>query len=175
MNNYSAELHDFERQLSSASTPEAAYTALCELTQKTVGAKLFTVMTVDMTAGLAQRVFTNDPESYPASGTKPIERNSWFEVVHDQHECFVANTIEQIAEVFSDHTLIASLGCESVVNLPIILNGTLAATVNILDERNYYTEERLGLVKQLLILPSLAALCVAKIQACPVIAPLPPV
>jgi len=152
----------FENALSAATTPDHAYDALCDLTQAVVGAKLFTVMTVDMTTELAQRSYTSDPVNYPTSGTKPITRNSWFAIVHDRHQCFVANTIEDIAEVFPDYELISSLGCQSVINLPIVIGGTLAATVNILHDAGYYTKERVQRTKGLLTLPSLAALCVAQ-------------
>jgi len=154
-------LTQFEQALSAAVTPDQAYDALCDLTKALVGVKLFTVMTVDMKTELARRAYTSDPENYPTSGTKPITRNSWFAIVHDLHECFVANTIDDIAAVFPDYELINSLGCQSVVNLPIVISGTLAATVNILHEEGYYTEERVHCAKELLALPSLATLCVA--------------
>ncbi len=157
-----ASLIRFEQALSTAKTPDQAYDALSELTQTLVGAKLFTVMTVDMITELAQRAYTSDPKNYPTSGTKPITHNSWFAIVHDRHECFVANTIEEIAEVFPDYELINSLGCQSVINLPIVIGGTLAATVNILHEEGFYTQERVTRTKEMLALPSLAALCVAQ-------------
>ena len=157
-----AALTRFEQALSTAKTPDQAYDALSELTQTLVGAKLFTVMTVDMSTELAQRAYTSDRKNYPTSGTKPITRNSWFAIVHDRHECFVANTIEDIAEVFPDYELINTLGCQSVINLPIVIRGTLAATVNILHEEGYYTEDRVMQARDLLTLPSLAALCMAQ-------------
>ena len=155
----------FEHGLSAARTPDAAYAALCSLTQAVVGAKLFTIMTLDMSTELAQRAFTNDPVSYPTSGTKPVQRNSWFSIVHDRQECFVANSIEEIAGVFPDHELIASLGCGSVVNIPVVIGRKLVATVNILHEENYYCDERVQLAKQRLTLPSLAAVSVAHMLA----------
>ena len=153
----------FQRALSAATTSEAAFDALCTLAQNLVGAKLFTIMTVDMKAGLACRAYTNEPESYPTSGTKPIERNDWFEIVHDRHECFVANSLAEIAEVFPDHAVIGALGCGSVMNLPILLGGQLVATVNILHEEGHYTPERVALAIAELGLPTLASLAVSRV------------
>ena len=65
------------------------------------------------------------PIEYPVSGVKPIEKSTWTETVLDNHKSFVANNIDDIAEVFSDFKLIQSLGCESVCNLPIITDGKL--------------------------------------------------
>jgi hypothetical protein len=63
--------------------------------------------------------------------------NSWFEVVHLRREMFVANTLAEIAQVFPDHQLIGSLGCGSVVNLPIVLGDQLVATMNILNREHH--------------------------------------
>ena len=93
-------LATFDAAIAVAQTAEAAYKALQELAQSSVGAKLFTIMTVDMAADVARRAYTSDPANYPASGTKPINYGPWFDVVHKQREYFVANTIEDIAQVF---------------------------------------------------------------------------
>ncbi len=153
-----AALTNFETALSSAKTETEAFEALCVLAKATVGAKLFTVMTVDMDAMLARRAYTDDAENYPTSGTKPITINSWFEQVHGRKETFVANTLEDIAEVFPDSELIGKLGCGSVINLPILIDGELAATVNILHEEGYYTPERVTQTQDILSEPAKAAL-----------------
>ena len=130
---------------------------LQELTRQIPGHSLFTVMTVDMGAGLARRAFTSHPAEYPVSGTKPIQRNSWFDIVHGERRSFVANTIGEIAEVFPDHALIASLGCGSVFNYPVVLKGELVATINMLAEEGHYTAERVASAEAFLQLP--ASLC----------------
>ena len=151
-------LDAFDRTVARAGSCEAAFDALCELAQAIVGAKLFTVMTVDMEAGLARRAYSSDPEHYPTSGTKPIVRNAWFATVHDRGETFVANTLAEIATVFPDHALIGSLGCGSVVNLPVRRDGRLAATVNLLHEAQYYGPERVALIERALPGPAVRAL-----------------
>lgn len=151
----------FETALAAAATPDAAYRALHHLAAAIVGARLFTVMTVDMAAGLARRTYTSDPESYPATGTKPIEMNAWFDIVHGRHDMFVANTLADIAKVFGDHELIGALGCGSVINLPVLRAGQLVATVNLLDVEHHYTPNRVALVAAELTLPSMAALLTA--------------
>ena len=84
--------------------------------------------------------------------------NSWFEVVHTRREMFVANTLAEIAKVFPDHELIGSLGCGSVVNLPIVLGGQLVATMNVLDREHHYSSERVSLIRDVMALPAKAAL-----------------
>ena len=56
------------------------------------GGRLFTVTVIDRAAGLARRVYTSHPDTYPVSGTKPIQPNDteWLtaRLVHlfTQHE-----------------------------------------------------------------------------------------
>lgn len=156
---------DFARALGEATTAEAAFAALYQLAQALVGVRLLTIMTVDMEEGLARRAFTSDPESYPGSGTKPVERNDWFEIIHDRKECFVANTLEEIAGVFADHELIGSLGCGSVMNLPVFDDGALLATINLLDREGFFTPDRVRLVQDELSAPSRQAVLTARNKA----------
>lgn len=144
----------FSSLLQNAATPEKCWQVLESYTRTLVGVKLFTVMTVDMAKLLAERAYTNDAKAYPVSGTKPITLDRWFDVVHRQQKMFVANTIVEIAEVFPDYETIISLRCGSVVNLPVIINSELVATINLLHEERYYTPKRVELIASQLSEPS---------------------
>ena len=111
---------------------------------------------------LARRAYSSDTKNYPVSGTKPIHRNRWFAIVHDEKRSFVANTIKDIATVFPDFELIQSLGCGSVINLPVVLRGQLAATINMLDATNHYTPERVAIAEEHLKLPAMLAVVAAQ-------------
>lgn len=50
----------------------------------------------------------------------------------DRRLAFVANTLEDIAQVFPDHPIIKSLGCGAVINMPVFLAGRFMGTVNVL-------------------------------------------
>ncbi|MCA0963717.1 GAF domain-containing protein [Salipiger bermudensis] len=156
-------LADFTTALAAATTEEAAFDALCALTKATVGAKLFTVMTSDTEAMVARRAYTDDAENYPTSGEKPIVLNRWFEQVLTRQQAFVSNTLADIDTVFPDAELIGKLGCGSVVNLPLIINGKVIATMNILHEEGYYTPERVAQIHDMLRLPATAACAVAMV------------
>lgn len=159
---FTADLAAFDRAIANDSGPDAAWIALQELTRKVIGAKLFTTMTVDMTNELARRAYTSDPVIYPASGTKPIHYDSWFEIVHKQRKSFVANTIEDIAKVFADYELINSLGCQSVINIPVEVGGELLGTVNCLDVAHHYSPERVAASELLKAPARLAFLAAAR-------------
>ena len=160
-------LADYERTIATTPGADAAWTALQTLARALIGARLFTVMTVDMKKGVAARVHTSDPVAYPISGTKPIHYNSWFDIVHRERRPFVANTIAGIAEVFLDHELIWSLGCGSVVNLPIEVGGAMVGTVNCLDSEHHYDEQRIARLVHLLLPAKLSYLLAEGLGAVP--------
>lgn len=129
--------------------PDKAFAALEAMTRELVGVKLFTVMTSDTNKREAERVYSNMPDAYPTSGTKPYNETHWSEITLKNKQTFVANTIGDIAKVFDDHELILSLGCESVINVPIIVDGSVIGTINCLHEEGFYTEDRVKAADQL--------------------------
>ena len=141
--------------------PRSTFEALCALAREIVGVKLFTLMTFDASSRGARRVFSNMPDAYPELGTKPLNETWWSDHVLDGHKTFVANDIGAIAEVFPDHELIASLGCESVINVPIVINGKVSGTINCLDAAGHYTPERVA-ASEALKLPGVAAFLLNK-------------
>ncbi|MEE9387855.1 MAG: GAF domain-containing protein [Paracoccaceae bacterium] len=144
--------------------PVTTYKALEKLVQDTIGAKLFTLMEVDHRRDVAWRNYTNMPVAYPTKGEKPRMQNRWSKIVDGHHETFVANSIEEIAEVFPDHALIKSLGCESCLNLPIIINGHLRGTLNCLHVAGHYTPERVHAAQTLKTAGALAFLLAESIR-----------
>lgn len=155
----------FTVDLAKAETVEAVFAALYRLSDALVPVLLWTVMTLDLKAGLARRAYSNQPEAYPTSGTKPIIENNWFKVVHGERTIFVANTLAEIAKVFPDHECIGQLGCASVMNLPVFQDGELLATVNLLDVGGYFTPQRVEAITDVLAEPALAAMQAARALA----------
>jgi len=120
-----------------------AFNALHQFLEKNIGVRLFTLTTFDIVSGKAQRIYSNMPNDYPVSGVKNIDEGLWTETVITKGNVFVANTIKEISKVFDDHKLIKSLGCESVVNIPVFLGEKLLGTLNCLHEEGYYTNQRI--------------------------------
>jgi GAF domain-containing protein len=129
--------------------PVTALAALGRLAEEVTGARLVTLMASDPATGEAERIFSNMPGPYPVSGRKPMNPTHWSRTVLEEKRVFVANSIEEIAEVFPDHPLILSLGCESVMNLPAIVGGEVLGTVNCLAGPGHFTPERLAAAEAL--------------------------
>ena len=135
--------------------PAAACAALEKIAASAVGAKLFTLMTVEPSSGTGRRIYSNMPDDYPVSGRKPLPPGKWTEEVIANRRIFVANDIAAIAEVFPDHETIRSLGCESIINVPVVVAGRVIGTINCLDSAGSYTKEKVAAASTL-ALPGIA-------------------
>ncbi len=147
-----------------ADQPRATFAALEQTVQDTVGARLFTVMEIIPDRGVAVRSYTSLPDAYPVSGEKPLPDNHWSDIVLARRETFVANSIAEIAEVFPDHELIRSLGCESCLNLPVVIAGRVRGTLNILHGAGHFTPERASAAEGLKPAAALAILLSQEIR-----------
>lgn len=155
---------DLTEALAQPGQPDAIFQAIEAEVIKTIGAKLFTIMELDRTKRVARRSYTNMPEAYPATGEKPMRDDAWSAQVEGRHQTFVANSIEEIAAVFPDHELIKSLGCESCLNLPIVVAGQVIGTLNCLHEAGHYTPDRVEAANSLKQSGALALLVASAIR-----------
>ncbi|MGH6922395.1 MAG: GAF domain-containing protein [Propylenella sp.] len=143
---------DWDEMLSALAEPGQpmpGFAVLQRIAQRNVGARIFTVMVRDNAANVQRRLHSSHPIEYPVSGFKPQTPGRWQDQVVGRREAFVANTIEEIAEVFPDHELIKSLGCQSVVNVPIIFDNAVIGTLNLLEAAGHYTSERVAAAMEL--------------------------
>jgi len=120
--------------------PAPVFTALDTAMGKAIGRRLFTILVVHKGARESQRYYSNMPKEYPVGGRKPITETHWFRRILGAGECYIGRTYADIQDVFFDHELIRSLGCESVLNVPVRWNGHTLGTINLLHQANWYTE-----------------------------------
>jgi len=123
-----------------AGQPGAALQALADAMAETVGYKLFTVLLHDPAAGQIRRAYSNRPAEYPIAGAKPITDSPWMRQVLQRGEPYVGRDREDIRAVFFDYELIWSLGCESVLNLPVRWDGRVLAVLSLLHESGWYNK-----------------------------------
>ena len=141
---------EFMRELANASgQPQRSFLALERLAEDTVGCKLFTLMSFDREAREGCRLHSSMPDAYPVTGRKPVPEGPWAETVVRNRDIFTANSIADIAKVFPDHELIASLGCGAVINIPVIAAGRLLGCVNCLDSAGSYGPKRISAARSL--------------------------
>lgn len=114
-----------------------------------LGTRLFTVTVQDVAQNLARRAYTSHPVEYPVSGTKPLTRDGWYDHCIKGQQTFVANTTPEFARYFFDHALITSLGLGSCINIPVVSQGEVVGTVNLLAEEHHFTPEKLMAYEEL--------------------------
>jgi len=128
------------RAMRSPASPEAALTALDAAMGATIGHKLFTCLLHHPAARESERRYTNQPAAYPVGGRKPVPDSAWARRLFVEREPYIGYTADDIREVFFDHVLIASLGCASVLNVPVVHDGRTLGVLNLLHEARWYDE-----------------------------------
>ena len=128
------------RALAAPGQPLAGFAALDRAMDAAIGHKLFTVLRSHADSGESERVYTNKPDSYPVGGRKKLNATFWGGHVIHGRKPYIGYTADDIRAVFFDHELIASLGCDSVLNVPVVWNDKMLGTINLLHEANWYSE-----------------------------------
>jgi GAF domain-containing protein len=121
----------------------AVFDRLCTAAMRQ-GCRLFTITAADADLTTFDRRYTSHPAEYPVSGTKPIERDAWYEHVITRRQSFVANTPAEFEKLFFDHALITSMGLGSCLNIPLNAGGRVLGTVNFLAGAQHFTPQRLA-------------------------------
>jgi hypothetical protein len=124
--------------------PAALFGALDAALGAVLGHRLFTLMRYHAATGDSERLYTTHPTAYPIGGRKPLNPTAWTEQVLRRQQPYLGRTAADVRAVFFDHALIASLGCGSVLNLPVVWNGRALGTINLLHEEGWYDEGDAG-------------------------------
>lgn len=141
---------DFMERAARPDAAETTFAALAVMVKDVIGTKLLTASSFDMKLNHMRRVYSDDVAAYPLAGLKPIPPGIWSDTVLHRKELLIRLTIEDISEVFFDWKLIQSLGCGSIVNIPIVVGGEAIGALNLLHDTGYYTEERLARIPEIL-------------------------
>ncbi|MDU0288584.1 GAF domain-containing protein [Saccharothrix longispora] len=108
-----------------------------------VGVRLFTVLAWVPERRALRRVHSSHPDRYPVGGEKTVEvAAAWLERCIEGAEPFFGRDAAAVREVFADHELIESLGCGSIVNVPVVdeRDGRVLGVLNILDAEGAYDD-----------------------------------
>jgi hypothetical protein len=153
-------LSDVAAALGQKGQPASVLAALDRATAATLGHRLFTGLLYRAETGESERVYTSHPAAYPVGGRKAVRETTWTARVFGERRAYVGRGPEDIRAAFLDHELIFSLGCQSVLNLPVVFDGRVLGTVNLLHQAAWYTEDHvpLGLCFAALAVPAYLAL-----------------
>jgi hypothetical protein len=120
--------------------PGATFRAVEAALDATIGHKLFTVLIHDAAGQRHRRIHSNRPAAYPVGGHLPADAFPLWERMLAEGEPYIGRTAADIRESFFDHELILSLGCESVLNMPVRWAGQTLGSLNLLHVVHWYSE-----------------------------------
>jgi len=106
----------------------------------TLGHTLLTAMRYHRDSGDTERFYSSNPDAYPVGGRKHPTPGFWMQRLFVEGRPYIGYHADDIREVFADHELIISLGCESILNLPVRHHDHVIGTINILHEAGWYSE-----------------------------------
>ena len=116
---------------------EELFQTVSDTLNASVGHILFTVSHALPGGREVERIFTNMPAEYPNGDRKPVTRTDWNDIM-DTGACFVASTPEEFGAHFQDLETIVALGFGSVINIPVIHQGRMLGSLNLLDRQGSY-------------------------------------
>ena len=131
------------RAMMEAGQPGPGFRALDRAMGAVIGHKLFTVLLHHAGARESERRYTNQPAAYPVGGRKPVTASPWTERLFTERRPYIGRSAQDIRTVFFDHELILSLGCASVLNVPVVWNGRTLGSINLLHEAGWYDDDDL--------------------------------
>jgi len=140
--------------------PGASFAALDRAMQAVFGHRLLTVLQFHPESGESERRYSSNTTAYPIGGRKPLNPTFWSQQVLVEHRPWIGYDADDIRAVFFDHALIASLGCDAMLNLPVVHDGKALGTINISNAAGWYGESDipLGLVFAALAVPAYLSL-----------------
>ena len=118
--------------------PQATFKAIEAASAKAIGHRLFTILVHHRAERESERIYSNMPDAYPVQGRKPVTDSPWMQEVMVRGLPYIGRNADDIREVFFDHELILSLGCQSVLNIPLRWRGRTLGTLNLLHEEDWY-------------------------------------
>ncbi len=127
--------------------PGATFRAVDAGLAATTGHILFTILIHHPTLRQSERFYSNLPDAYPVGGRKPVTDSAWMQRVIGAGEPYIGRTRDDIKEAFFDYELIWSLGCESVLNLPVRWRGQTIGTLNLLHRAGWYKDEDVAVTR----------------------------
>jgi hypothetical protein len=134
-------LADLSKVLAEPGQPQRFYQALDAACAQLVGHKLFTLLYRD--GDEVARVYSNRPTEYPVSGRKRMGPTPWGDLVLKNLQPFLGRDKAAIRWAFFDHELIESMGLGSAINIPVLYDGAVIGTINLLDAEHHYVEAHL--------------------------------
>jgi len=115
-------------------SPSRLCRAVDDFAQPVMRHSLCTVNRFDAYTMRLTRLYSSNPDAYPAGGTKDKRGTEWGRHVLLARQAFVGEGADAIRAAFDDHAAIARLRLQSVLNIPVVFEERCLGTLNLLME-----------------------------------------
>lgn len=136
---------DICKRIVDQNTPLEEALDLCD---KALKNELFTAMRFHAATMEVERLHSTLPDSYPVSGRKPKRDTEWGKKVLIDRKINLGFGAADIRWAFSDHETILGLGLNAVLNVPIVLDGSVLGTINYLRGDPAFSSREVGIAEQ---------------------------
>jgi len=143
--------------LADPAQPAASFAALDAALQEAVGHRFLTILAYRWEEGVAERLYSSRPALYPARGRKAFAEAPTQRRVAETRQPYIGRDADDIRRDFpNDHEKIFALGCESILNMPVLWRGRALGQVNLLHAARHYGADHLPTVRALaqMIIPT---------------------
>ena len=120
--------------------PMATFRALDAAMDAVFGHRYITVLLYHADLQEIERFYSSNLEAYPLAGRKDVPKSAWTEKLLINQECYIGDDANDIKKYFFDYELIHSLGCDAILNVPVVYEGVTLGTVNLVHEEGWYEE-----------------------------------
>lgn len=120
--------------------PMATFRALDAAMDAVIGHSYITILLYHADLQETERFYSSNLQAYPIAGRKDVQPTGWTEKLLINQECYIGYDAEDIKEFFFDYELIHSLGCDAILNVPVVYDGVTLGTINLVHEAGWYEE-----------------------------------
>ena len=153
---HSAEWITMFDALARTTTATAVFETVDAARRQLIGAGLLTISRFDAERSCLTRIWSSNLAAYPVGGSKDKADTPWTRQVLQRGEVFIGEGAVALAAAFDDHPRIASLGLNSIINVPLLSRGHCVGTFNLLSICSAWTQQQIAIVR-LLALAALPA------------------
>ncbi|WP_454902875.1 GAF domain-containing protein [Variovorax gossypii] len=101
---------------------------------------LLTVLRYYHDQGQSQRLYSSRPAEYPVGGRKTLGQAPRMRQVLASGQPFIGRGRQEIIDNYADHPTLLAMGCESIVNMPVLWGSEVLGTINLLHAQGRYGE-----------------------------------
>ena len=127
----------------------AFFAAVDAARRERVGDGLLTVSAYDAERCCLARLWSSDPQAYPAGGVKYKADTPWTRQVLQRGNVFIGEGDAAIAAAFDDHERIYGCGMHAIVNVPMLWRRRCVGTFNVLRGQERWAPDEIVYLRML--------------------------